>query len=243
MTATLRLLGCLALAVLATGCASLNPPPPVDVLPTAPPTLPPAQPRAAAAPATGSLYHAASYRPALEDARARFVGDLVTIKVTERISASQNSTSNVNRDGNIGGGITALPLLGASAAAKLAERSNIGAGYNNEFTGGGNTTSSNQFDSDITAIVTDVLPNGHLVIAGEKQVGVNRSVDVLRFSGIVDPRHLQRDVRRARQGSHGSEIDSRYVANVRVISRGLGEQAEAQAIGWLTRAFNTITPF
>ena len=38
-------------------------------------------------------------------------------------------------------------------------------------------------------------------------------------------------------------IDSRYVANVRVISRGLGEQAEAQAMGWLARAFNTVSPF
>lgn len=82
-------------------------------------------------------------------------------------------------------------------------------------------------------IVTDVLPNGHLVVAGEKQVGVNRSVDVLRFSGIVDPRRL----------APGSVIDSRYVANVRVISRGMGEQAEAQAMGWLARAFNTVTPF
>jgi flagellar L-ring protein precursor FlgH len=58
-------------------------------------------------------------------------------------------------------------------------------------------------------------------------------VDVLRFSGTVDPRRLQ----------PGSVIDSQYVANVRVISRGLGEQAEAQAMGWLARAFNTITPF
>jgi hypothetical protein len=54
---------------------------------------------------------------------------------------------------------------------------------------------------------------------------VNRSVDVLRFSGIVDPRRLE----------PGSIIDSKYVANVRVISRGLGEQAEAQAMGWLAR--------
>jgi len=86
--------------------------------------------------------------------------------------------------------------------------------------------------------VTEVLPNGHLVITGEKQVGVNRSVDVLRFSGIVDPRHLGRE-----RGHGGSVIQSRYVANVRVLSRGLGEQAEAQAIGWLGRVFNRVAPF
>jgi flagellar L-ring protein precursor FlgH len=231
MASILRLLGCATLAVLATGCASINPPPPVDVLSTAPPPLA-ALPRSAG-PATGSLFHAASYRPAFEDQRARLVGDMVTIAILETIDAKQDTKSNVNRNGDASGSITALPLLAASTAGKLAARSGLGANYENNFNGSGNTASKNEFKSNITAIVTDVLPNGHLVIAGEKQVGVNRSVDVLRFSGTVDPRRLQ----------PGSVIDSQYVANVRVISRGLGEQAEAQAMGWLARAFNTITPF
>jgi hypothetical protein len=55
-----------------------------------------------------------------------------------------------------------------------------------------------------------VLPNGHLVVAGEKQIGVNQNVDVLRFSGTIDPRMLQ----------PGSIINSTQVANVRVESRG-----------------------
>lgn len=231
MNTLLRLMGCAALAVLATGCASINPPPPVDVLPT---TLPPVatMPRPAG-PSTGSLFHAASFRPAFEDQRARLIGDLVTITIKEEIDAKQNSTSNVGRSSNTEGRITALPLVSSSLAAKLAGKTAIGAGYENTFEGKGDTLAKNDFKSNITAIVTDVLPNGHLVVAGEKQVGVNRSVDVLRFSGIVDPRRL----------APGSVIDSRYVANVRVISRGMGEQAEAQAMGWLARAFNTVTPF
>ena len=228
----LRLLGS-ALAVLATGCASLSPAPPVDVLPTTPPPVA-ALPRPAG-PATGSLFHAASYRPAFEDQRARLVGDVVTIRISEQTSATQNSTSNVNRNPKVSGSITALPFVGGNLADKTA----IGAEYSNAFEGGGKTQSTNTFTSNITAIVIEVLPNGHLVITGEKQVGVNRSVDVLRFSGIVDPRNL----RRGERGHAGSVIDSRYVANVRVISRGLGEQADAQAMGWLARAFNSVTPF
>ena len=231
MTPLLRLTGSVALALLATGCATLNPPPPVDVLPTTPPPVA-ATPRPSG-PATGSLFHAASYRPAFEDQRARLVGDVVTIAIKEEIDAKQNSTSNVGRNSTTEAGITALPLLSPKTAAKVADRTKIGAGYESTFEGKGDTLAKNDFKSNITAIVTDVLPNGHLVVAGEKQVGVNRSVDVLRFSGIVDPRRLQ----------PGSVIDSRYVANVRVISRGLGEQAEAQAMGWLGRAFNSITPF
>ena len=232
----MRLLCAAAAAALAAGCASINPPPPVDVLPTTPPpvaALP--RPSAPSGPATGSLFQAASYRPAFEDQRARLVGDMVTIEIQEKIKASQTGSAKVNRKPTVSGSITALPFLSSNIASKTA----IGASYTNDFEGGGNTVSDNEFESYITATVTEVLPNGHLVITGEKQVGVSRSVDVLRFSGTVDPRHL----RRKSDGLHGSMIDSRYVANVRVISRGLGEQAEAQAMGWLARAFNTVSPF
>ena len=225
------------LALLAAGCATVNPPPPVDVLPT---QLPPVEPRPIVrGPATGSLFSAATYRPGFEDPRARYVGDLVTIEILEKIDARQGSKSNVDRKSGAEGGITGLPILPTKLAGKIADHSKIGAEYGSNFKGSGDTSSNNEFKSFITAVVTEVLPNGHLVITGEKQVGVNRSVDVLRFSGLVDPRNL----RRGADGHAGSVIDSRYVANVRVVSRGLGEQAEAQAVGWLARAFNAVTPF
>ncbi len=233
MHIALRSLACAALALLAAGCASLNPPPPIEVLPTEPPRLAPAP--QAVGPATGSLFSVATYRPSFEDQRARFVGDLVTIEILEQIDAKQNSQSNVDRSSKNGGGISLFPFL----PSKIAGKTGIDAGYDSSFNGKGDTSSTNQFKSTVTAIVSEVLPNGNLVITGEKQVGVNRSVDVLRFSGIVNPRHL----RRGKDGHTGSVIDSQYVANVRVVSRGLGEQAEAQAMGWLARAFNSVVPF
>jgi len=223
----------LSIGLLASGCASFNAPPPVAVLPAGIPAMAP-HAAASTAPANGSLYHAASYRPSFEDPRARLVGDQVTIQITEAISASQKSSSNVDRKPSISGGISVLPFIGD----KISDKTRIGADYNNSFEGGGNPENHNQFRGNITAIVTEVLPNGHLVITGEKQVGVNRSVDVLQFSGVIDPRHLSRE-----RGHTGSVIQSRYVANVRVLSRGLGEQAEAQAMGWLARAFNQFSPF
>ena len=98
---------------------------------------------------------------------------------------------------------------------------------------GGGTESANTFQGSITATVIDVLPNGHLIVAGEKQIGVNQNVDVLRFSGTIDPRALQPN----------SIINSTQVANVRVESRGRGAQNEAQVTGWAGRFFNSITPF
>ena len=183
-------------------------------------------------PASGSLFNTASYRPAMEDRRARLVGDSVTILITERVTASQTSSSNLNRKSDMSAGIKALPFLSGKALGTL-DKVKIGGESENKFEGGGATTSQNTFESNITTTVIEVLPNGHLVVAGEKQIGVNDNVDVLRFSGTVDPRALQ----------PGSRVNSAQVANVRVQSRGRGSQSEMQAMGWLSRAFNSVSPF
>lgn len=214
-------------ALLLAGCATLSPPPPVDILPTTPPPLA-AAPRTAP-PVTGSLFQQASYRPAFEDRRARMVGDNVTVMIVENVTASQKSSSTVDRDAKTSAGVTALPFTSTAFTDKLG----VGATSGNKFSGKGGTESANTFTGSITATVVDVLPNGHLVITGEKQIGVNQNVDVLRFSGTVDPRALQ----------PGSIVNSTQVANVRVESRGRGAQNEAQAMGWMGRFFNTITPF
>ena len=217
----------LGAALLCAGCATLSPPPPVDILLTTPPPLA-AAPRTPP-PVTGGLFHNASYRPAFEDRRARLVGDNVTIQIVENVTASQKSSSTVDRTSEVSAGVTALPFTSKTFTDKLG----VGAKSGNAFSGKGGTESANTFTGSITATVVDVLPNGHLVITGEKQIGVNQNVDVLRFSGTVDPRALQ----------PGSIVNSTQVANVRVESRGRGAQNEAQAMGWLGRFFNTVTPF
>lgn len=223
-----HLIASTALALLATGCATLSPPPPVDILPTTPPPIATTTPRTPP-PVNGSLFHNASYRPAFEDRRARMVGDNVTINIVENVTASQKSSSTVDRTSEASGGITSLPFVKRS----LADRTTLAAGSESTFSGKGGTESTNTFTGSITTTVVDVLPNGHLVVTGEKQIGVNQNVDVLRFSGTVDPRVMQ----------PGSIVNSTQVANVRVESRGRGAQNEAQAMGWMNRFFNTITPF
>ena len=223
-----HLIASTALALLATGCATLSPPPPVDILPTTPPPIAAAAPRTPP-PVTGSLFQNASYRPAFEDRRARMVGDNVTVMIVENVTASQKSSSTVDRTSEAKAGITNLPFVKKS----LTDVTTLGAGSENTFSGKGGTESANTFTGSITTTVIDVLPNGHLVVTGEKQIGVNQNVDVLRFSGTIDPRVMQ----------PGSIVNSTQVANVRVESRGRGAQNEAQVMGWMNRFFNTITPF
>jgi len=222
-----RLLLLLSAVVLA-GCSSMPQPALVDF--AEPRVTPPATQNLR--PVTGSLYQAVGYRPSFEDRRARHVGDTVTILIVEKVTASQKSSSTANRTSSIDGSITAVP--GFTFPGTTAENNlRIGASSKADFAGKGGTESANTFSGSITATVAEVLPNGHLVVTGEKQIGVNHNVDVLRFTGTVDPLALL----------PGSLVNSNQVANVRVESKGRGPQHEAQTVGWLTRFFFNISPF
>ena len=219
---------CLLVLGLCSGCQQFPQKVAVDF--AEPKTLPVPRPAASApVPPSGGLFQAASYRPSFEDRRARMVGDLVTIQIVENVTASQKSTSTMNRNTSVDSSITALPLNTASGLGKF----DVGAATNNNFSGKGGTESANTFAGSITATVIEVLPNGHMVVAGEKQIGVNQNVDVLRFSGTVDPRLMQ----------PGSVISSTQVANVRVESKGRGAQNEAQTVGWISRFLLSFQPF
>ncbi|MCK6423864.1 MAG: flagellar basal body L-ring protein FlgH [Burkholderiaceae bacterium] len=176
----------------------------------------------------GAIFQAVQYRPLFEDHRARLVGDTLTVQIVEKVSASATSTSSVEKSGSVDASITGFPFLKAPLLGKLG----VGASSGNSFAGKGGTENTNKFEGTITATVIEVLPNGHLVIAGEKQIGVNENVDVLRFSGQVDPRSIQ----------PGNTVASAQIANVRVQQRGRGQQADAQGIGWLGRFFLNLLP-
>ena len=197
--------------------------PRVEVAETAPP-VPAATP--VALPAQGTIFKAVGYRPLFEDHRARLVGDTLTVQIVEKVTASVKSTSSVDKSGSVEAGISALP------GVKSLTRAGASGSGANAFEGKGTSESSNDFTGSITVVVREVLPNGHLVVAGEKQLGVNNTVDLLRFSGQLDPRSIQ----------PGNTVPSTQIANVRVEQRGRGAQADAQVMGWLGRVFLSLLP-
>jgi flagellar L-ring protein precursor FlgH len=219
MRALCATVACLALA----GCVTMNPrvevAEPTNAIPAPPPP---------AVAANGAIFQQAQYRPLFEDYRARHRGDTLKVEIVEKIVASQKSTSSIDKSGALEGKVVALPGINP---LRLNRASVEGSG-SNSFAGKGATESSNNFFGSISVVVVDVLPNGHLLIAGEKQIGVNSNVDVLRFSGQVDPILIQ----------PGNSIPSTQIANVRVEHRGRGAQADAQTIGWLSRFFLNLAP-
>ncbi len=219
----MRVLLVLGAAAALSGCLTMNPrvevAEPTQTIPRTPP---------AAVQSNGAIFQQAQYRPLFEDYRARHRGDVLKVEIVEKIVASQKSTSAIDKSGKVDASLVALPGINPSRLT----RANAEGTSNNTFAGKGSTENSNDFFGSISVTVIDVLPNGHLLIAGEKQIGVNSNVDVLRFSGQVDPRSIQ----------PGNTVSSTQVANVRLEQRGRGAQAEAQVIGWLARVFLTVLP-
>ena len=217
------LLAGLPVALALAGCQTFGPK--VDVIDTQP-----VRPVVAPVPAVnnGAIFQPTAYRPLFEDHRARLVGDTITVQIVEKVAASQSSTSSVDKSGNLDGSVTAMPFF----APNSWKRASASGSSTNNFEGKGTTESANTFTGTITATVLEVLPNGHLVVSGEKQIGVNEHVGVLKFSGQIDPRAIQ----------PGNVVASSQIANVRIEQRGRGAQAEAQAIGWLARFFLSVMP-
>jgi flagellar L-ring protein precursor FlgH len=214
----------LSLVAALSGCAAPRQPVIVDSQTTARPQVAPPE----AAP-SGGIYYAAAYRPLFEDRKPRLVGDLLTITLNERLNASQKANSSAERSSDLG-----LEVAGTyGSSGKKIGPLDVKAGSKNNFNGKGGTESSNQFTGTITVTVIEVLANGNLRVAGEKQIGIRQNSELLRVSGVVDPTHIQA----------GNVVSSTQVADARLDYRGGGYIEEAQIQGWFARFFNSYTPF
>lgn len=212
----------LAAAVLA-GCQSV---PPTNV--HQPMSARPA-PRAENPYASGSIFSAGTARPLFEDRRARFVGDTLTINITENTSASMKSNSSASRNGSIS---ASVPLI-SGLPGKNFQGIGLEAESGNTFSGQGASAANNVFSGTITVTVIDVMPNGNLLVSGEKQIGIGQGQEYIRLSGVVNPGFIAAD----------NSIASSRVADARVEYKESGYISEAQVMGWLARFFLTFMPF
>jgi flagellar L-ring protein precursor FlgH len=215
----------LVAAMMLAGCAS--PRHEVDV--ARPTTIRPAARPVGGTP-TGGIWQPAGFRPLFEDRKPRYVGDLVTVQLNEKLDATQKANNSAER--NDTAKIATPGISGVLGALKLPALAGT-ASSANKFDGKGENASSNSFTGTITVTVIEVLPNGNLVVAGEKQLGLRQNSEVLRVSGVVDPAQIQ----------PGNTIVSTQLADVRIDYRGGGNVEQAMIQGWLSRFFNSWAPF
>ncbi len=200
-------------------------------------------PVVAPSPTGGGIYQAGFNLVLFEDQRARRVGDILTVTLDEQTQASKNADTSVQKDTSAS--VSNPTLLGSQvqfntpALLPLARTSDnsleTSISSNHDFEGSGESTQSNSLSGDISVTVAEVLPNGDLVVQGEKLLTLNQGHEHIRFSGTVRQADIQPD----------NTVSSAKVANARIVYAGEGGPvADANVLGWLARFFvSAFFPF
>jgi flagellar L-ring protein precursor FlgH len=173
---------------------------------------------------SGSIYTAGYARPWFEDIKARQVGDLLTVILDEQTDASKTASTEISKDNSTD--ISAPKILGKDVSIG-GDPLSTGLESSNDFTGEADSSQSNNLQGSITVTVAQVLPNGNLVIQGEKWIAINQGDEYVRLRGIVRPVDI----------GPTNTVLSTQVANARITYKGKGATADSNAIGWLARFF------
>jgi flagellar L-ring protein precursor FlgH len=186
-------------------------------------------------PSEGSLWTDGSSRGLFADSRAMQVGDLVTIRVSEKPSGSLSAKTNTSRDSSIDAGITNfLGIMETYGKNHSLDPDHLfKANIENEFKGDGSNSRDGELDAYITARVIQVLSNGNLRILGRQEIQVNTETQHITVSGIVRPEDINTN----------NEVQSTYIADARIEYSGQGSIADKQKPGWLMRALDHVWPF
>lgn len=215
----------LALLALA-ACAACTTVPPTNV--HQPMTARPPQ-RFETASNSGSIYQAATSRPLFEDRRARYVGDTITVKITENTSASAKSNNKLDKTNSSKASVSALSGLPGKGLLGL----DLDASSSNAFSGKGEAANNNVFSGNISVTVIDVMPNGNLLVSGEKQLAIGHEQEFVRISGVVNPSFVDAF----------NTVESSRIADARIEYKSAGQVSEGQVMGWLARFFLNVMPF
>ncbi len=207
----------LLLVLLLSGCASFN-----EMLPG--PDSSEYQPLELdySLPATtsGGLYRAGYASSSLRDQRAVRVGDILTVLLDESTQSSKSAGTSFGKSSSVGIDVPTVlgntyPDLESSASAKR------------DFKGSALSSQQNSLRGAIAVTVHKLLPNGTLVVKGEKALRLNQGDEYIRLTGLVRLDDIDRN----------NQVSSQNVANARISYAGRGVLNDSNSAGWLTRFF------
>lgn len=176
----------------------------------------------------GAIYQERTFRPLFEDKRARYVGDTITIIMVENTSANKKNNATSNNSGSVA--INTDNLLGQNESSL--ERMSPRGGGTRKSSAEDSGVAQNAFTTTLAVTVNEVLPNGNLVVSGEKQIGFDKSTEFIRFSGTISPAFI----------SIGNSVSSTQVANVRVEYRTNTNVDKSVLANMMNRFFFSMFP-
>lgn len=181
-----------------------------------------------APPTAGAIYRAETDVRLFEDIKANRVGDILTVRLAEQTNASKNSQTSTSKSTEAT--LVNPTIFGVQptyGGTPMFEGSLSG---ENNFDGAGSSSQSNSLVGDITVTVVDRLPNGNLVIRGEKWVTLNQGREFIRLSGIIRPHDIETD----------NSLLSNRIANAQITYSSKGVLAAANKMGFVARFFNSV---
>ncbi len=187
----------------------------------------------------GSLWQEENGRAYLyEDLRAMRVGDILTIKIVEKHQGSKSADTSAERESTLnnslsGAGIGYIGIPGVRLGGETMRGMGVNASAKNKFGGKGATNREDTLTGTISAIVTEVLPNGDLRVEGKREVTVNSETQLMMISGIV--RRVDVDTK--------NTVLSSAIADAKIEYSGLGVVDDVQRPGWLVRVLDWVYPF
>ena len=166
-----------------------------------------------------------------DDRRAYREGDIITVTLNERTVSSKSAETKIDKDGKVDFGEDTIlgklvDIKGNSLLTNLDQ--------SRSFDGSGETDQQNRLQGSIAVTIADVLPNGLLVIRGEKWMTLTNGQEFIRISGLIRPDDV----------ASNNTVSSTKVADARISYSGTGDLAAANKQGWASRFFNSsVWPF
>jgi len=218
-------LALLFLALFASGCASIEQ---AKTLPDDPDFAPilPEMEETSIIP-TGSLFKTNYVNNIYSDSKAHRVGDIISVILSESTQAQKNAKTELKKENSA----QLDPIIGLGGAAVNFKNDALQFGFKqgSDFKGDSKTNQGNSLSGNISVHVLRVLPNGNLMIRGEKWMSLNNGDEYIRLTGII----------RAQDISSGNTIISSKIANARIQYAGTGTFADTQEQGWLSKFFSS----
>lgn len=176
---------------------------------------------------TGSLFNISRVENLYADVKARQVGDIIEVVLSESTTAQKQANTDTTKENTS----TLSPITGLNGRNATIGGNSLEFGFDqsNEFEGSSNSDQSNSLSGSISVNVVQVLNNGNLIVRGEKWITINNGDEFIRINGIIRPQDINAD----------NQVNSIKVANARIQYSGTGSFAETQKAGWLARFFNS----
>ncbi|WP_343550785.1 flagellar basal body L-ring protein FlgH [Pantoea sp.] len=169
----------------------------------------------------GGLYNPQYQWSLIQDRRAYRVGDILTVRLDESTQSSKQARTNFGKKNDVELGVP-------SALGKTFDELSGSLSGKRNFNGNATSAQQNMLRGSISVAVHKVLPNGVLVIRGEKWLTLNQGDEYMRVTGLVRADDIERD----------NSISSQRIANARIDYAGRGALSDSNSAGWLTRFFN-----